>query len=477
MVETEVIFDKKAVLPVFQVQKRKALEQRTEPIKNRKRRLLALRAWIKQNQTAIESAIYHDFKKPTGEVNSTEIFPVLAEIKHALANLDRWVTPKKVDAPLTFIGTRSEIRYEPRGVCLIIAPWNYPFQLTFSPLVSALAAGNTAILKPSEMTPHTAKLIQRCVRETFPENEVHTVLGGVEVSTQLLSLPFDHIFFTGSPSVGKMVMKAAAEHLTSVTLELGGKSPTFVTARARVEEAARRIAIAKFINAGQSCLAPDYVLAHESVATPLVEALKKETQKLFAEKGQSLSSSPHYGRIVNEKHFGRINSLLNEAIEQGAKLEMGGELKADERFMPPVILSRVPKNSRIMDEEIFGPVLPVVTYTSIEEAINLVNEKPKPLAVYVFSSSRDERNKIINQTSSGGVAVNDAAVHFLNEHLPFGGVNNSGIGKSHGYYGFLAFSNEKPVLRQKSGVTSFSVFYPPYTPRVQQLFKWFLKLF
>ncbi|MCI0750778.1 MAG: aldehyde dehydrogenase family protein [Flammeovirgaceae bacterium] len=462
---------------VFKSQQAASLKLRIELLINRKKRLLALRAWIKSNQRLIEQALFQDLKKPVGEVNSTEVFPILSEIKHALSNLDQWARPKKVDAPLTFLGTWSEIHYEPRGVCLIIAPWNYPFQLCIAPLVSALAAGNTAIVKPSEITPHTSALIKRCVEEVFEKNIVFAIEGGVEISKALLSLPFDHIFFTGSPGVGKIVMKAAAEHLTSVTLELGGKSPTIVTSTARISEAAKRISIAKFINNGQTCLAPDYVLVDKRVANELIEALKEEIQNLFAEKGQAFNASPHYGRIVGDKHFQRLNEFIRDAIETGAKLEFGGEINQQDRFIHPIILSNVSHGSLVMNEEIFGPILPVVSYDTLDEAIAIVNSKPKPLALYVFSGHVADRKKVVQSTSSGGVTVNDAAVHFLNELLPFGGVNNSGIGKSHGYYGFLAFSNEKPVLRQKRGMTSFSLFYPPYTKRVEKLFKWFLKLF
>lgn len=449
---------------------------RTEPISNRRKRLKALAGWIKSNRKLIQQAIYDDFKKPEAETDATEIFAVLTEISHALTGLDRWTKPKKIDAPLTMLGTRSVIQYEPKGVCLIISPWNYPFNLSMGPMVSALAAGNTAIIKPSELTPNTSAIIARLCSELFDESIVTVFEGGAEVSQQLLALPFDHIFFTGSPAIGKVVMKTAAAHLTSVTLELGGKSPVVVTPSVRLHEAAQRISVAKFVNNGQTCIAPDYLLVHESVLAKFVAALKEETMKLFAGNQGSIEHSPDYARIVNDKHFSRLNHLVQDAIDKGAIIEMSGPVNASTRFMHPIILTNVPHDSRIMEEEIFGPVLPVIAYNSLDEATQYVNQRPKPLALYIFGSDKNERKEILAKTSSGAVCINDCAIHFLHPNLPFGGVNNSGIGKSHGYYGFLAFSNEKPVLRQRNGLTSVQFFYPPYTNRVKKIMDWLIRL-
>lgn len=468
--------DFSTIQSVFDSLKSASLNLRAEPIGNRVRRLKALRKWVKANRTAIQVAIYQDFRKPSAEMDTTEIFPVLDEIQHALTNLERWTRPKKIDAPFTMLGTRSSIVYEPKGLCLIISPWNYPFSLSVGPLVSALAAGNTVILKPSELTPHTSSLIVRMCQEVFAENEVVVLEGGPEVSQELLSLPFDHIFFTGSPAIGKVVMKAAAEHLTSVTLELGGKSPTIVTPSANIKDAAQRIAVAKFINNGQTCIAPDYVLVHESIEKEFIDQLKSQIQKLFADPGKSIADSPHYARIVNEKHYTRVNLLIQDALQHGATLEMTGPVDQQDRFIHPMVLSHVSAQSKIMEEEIFGPVLPVVPYQSLDDAIQTINEKPKPLALYLFGSNRQEQRRVQQETSSGAVCINDCAIQFLHHNLPFGGVNNSGIGKSHGYYGFLAFSNEKPVVRQRSRLTSFTLFYPPYTPFVKRLIDGLLKM-
>ena len=391
--------------------------------------------------------------------------------------LNSWSTPKKVDAPITLLGTRSFIQYEPRGVCLIISPWNYPFSLCIGPLVSALAAGNAVVLKPSELTPHVSTVIKNMVNETFDPSVVSVIEGGAEISQQLLKLPFDHIFFTGSPAIGKVVMKAAAENLTSVTLELGGKSPVIVTDSACLKDAAQRIAFTKFVNNGQTCVAPDYVLVDEKIATSFTQELIGQTKKLFTEHNEPFEASKHYCRIVNEKHFLRLNDLLRDSLEHGAKLEFGGMVNSSTRFIHPIVLSKVPLVARVMEEEIFGPILPIVTYQNLETAIEIINSKPKALALYIFSEKDNIQQQILHETSAGGVCINDCGIQFMQHNLPFGGVNNSGIGKSHGYFGFMAFSNEKGVLKQRSGFTSIKIFYPPYTERVKNIMNWFLKLF
>ena len=410
------------------------------------------------------------------ETDATEIFHVLNEIKVALLSLDRWTAPKKIDAPLFFPGTRAWTQHEPRGVCLIISPWNYPFGLSAGPLVSALAAGNSVIIKPSEVTPNVSALIKKMCDEIFDPAIVSVCEGGVDVSQALLSLPFDHIFFTGSPSVGKVVMKAAAEHLSSVTLELGGKSPAIVSDTARLNEAAERIAVTKFLNNGQTCIAPDYILVDRNIAGQFVEKLVEKTKSLYRHNGD-LINSPDYGRIVNDAYFTRVRELVTDATTLGAKIEWGGKYDTATRFMQPVIMTNVPTSSRIMNEEIFGPVLPVIPYGSVDEAIAIINEKPKALSLYVFTTRKSVRNKVARETSSGTMCVNDCGIQFLHHNLPFGGVNNSGIGKSHGYHGFQAFSNEKPILKQKMGFTSVQAFYPPYTKRTKLLMDWFLRLF
>lgn len=462
---------------LFAGHKKSARQLRSEAIRNRKERLKALRNWIQTNRHLVHAAIYEDLAKPSAETDGTEIFSVLSEIRFVLNNLDRWTKPQKIDAPLEFLGTRSWVLHEPKGVTLIIAPWNYPFTLCISPLVSALSAGNTVILKPSELSPNTSAVIRQMIEATLDPAVVRVVEGDADVSQQLLSLPFDHIFFTGSPAIGKLVMKAAAENLTSVTLELGGKSPAIVTATTRIKDAAKRIAVTKFINNGQTCIAPDYVLVDESVKDEFVSELVNETKRRFATNNGSFEQSPHYARIIDQRHFKRLSVLLDDAIRKGAKPVMNGRLDEPGRFFHPAILTDVPLSASIMEEEIFGPVLPVISYKQLNEAIDLVLNKPKPLALYVFSQKKNEWKKVLNLTSSGGVCINDCAIQFLNHNLPFGGIGTSGIGKSHGYAGFQVFSNEKPVIKQRNGLSTFDIFYPPYTSRVRQAMNLFLKLF
>jgi aldehyde dehydrogenase (NAD+) len=447
---------------------------KTELIRNRKLKLKALEIWILKNRERIKTAIYLDFKKPKTEIDTTEIYPVLGEIRLALENLSRWVKSIKVDATLTYIGTRSEILFEPKGTCLIISPWNFPFNLAIGPLVSCIAAGNTAIVKPSELTPNTSLLIKEMVAELFEDDYVTVVEGNAEVTTELLALPFDHVFFTGSPQVGKVVMRAAAENLSSITLELGGKSPAIIDSTANSKDAAKRIAFGKFFNNGQTCIAPDYLLVEEGIKDQFIFDLKEAVDKLF---GKDKHTSVDYARIVNNKHFTRIKLLFDEAVENGAKIEYGGEFKSEENFISPVILSNVSPQSKIMEEEIFGPLLPIITFKNNSEVVQLINSKPKPLALYIFSNDKAFRSTVLNQTSAGGVCINECVMQFTHPNLPFGGVNNSGIGKSHGHAGFLAFSNEKPVLRQKRGFTVSYLLYPPYTKGMRRIVDLMLKWF
>ncbi|MBS1506823.1 MAG: aldehyde dehydrogenase family protein [Bacteroidetes bacterium] len=469
--------DSQKILSLFEKQKIRSQQLRSEGIAERKKRLRALAPFLLKNRERISEAVYHDFKKSSTESDISELYPVLTEIRHALAHLDEWAKPQKIDAPITYLGTRSEVQYEPKGVCLIIAPWNFPFNLCFGPLISCLAAGNTAIIKPSELTPHTSKMIAALVSEFFEEDLVAVVEGAQDTATHLLTLPFDHIFFTGSPAVGKVVMKAAAENLTSVTLELGGKSPVIVDSSANLADAAKRIAFGKFLNNGQTCIAPDYVLIDESVQAKFVEAVKAETVKLFGIEGEISESSPSYARIVNQRHFDRLNKLLQDALEKGAKTELSGPANRDTNFIHPVILTQVSAASRVMQEEIFGPVLPIISFQSIDQVIATINGKTKPLALYIFSQRKKFSKQILAETSAGSVGINECIMQFTHPNLPFGGVNTSGLGKSHGRYGFLSFSNEKPVLKQKSGFSIPYLLHPPYQGFRKKLISLMLKWF
>ena len=462
---------------VFQLQKNHSLALRTSTVKSRKEKLKKLKLWILNNQQSIREAIHIDFQKPAEEVDSCDIYPVLSEINHALTNLDDWAKPQKVDAPITLIGTKAEIRYEPKGVCLILAPWNFPFNLAAGPLVSCIAAGNTAIIKPSEITPATSDLIKKMISEIFRPEEVAVFTGGAETAVGLLTLPFDHIFFTGSPKVGKLVMKAAAENLSSVCLELGGKSPAIIHSDVNISDAARRIAFGKFVNNGQTCIAPDYLFVHRSVADKFLSALVSETTRLFGNGTAVPADAKSYGRISNQQHFQRLQNILDEAIKQEWKPILSGTNLPETRFFHPAILMGSEKNVQLMDEEIFGPILPVMLFDNINDTISFINSRPKPLALYVFSSSKKICNQITASTSSGSVCFNECLVQYMHPNLPFGGVNFSGIGKAHGKFGFIGFSNEKALVSQKSGFATSYLFHPPYRSwfrlMMRTLFRWF----
>jgi aldehyde dehydrogenase (NAD+) len=402
----------------------------------------------------IHAALWDDYRKPAPEVDLSEIYPVTGEARHTIRHLRRWMKPRRVRAPLALLGSRSRIIHEPKGVVLIISPWNFPVNLTFGPLVSAIAAGNCAILKPSEMTPHTSACMKRIIGELFDESEVAVIEGDAGVAEALLARKFDHIFFTGSPAVGKIVMKAAAEHLTSVTLELGGKSPVIVDRTANLDEAARKIAWGKFLNSGQICIAPDYLLVDEAVHA---EFLPKLREAIHAETGW----------MVNDRHAARVKRLFDGAVGRGAQVVAGGSF--DGRNIAPAILDGVPPDAAIMQEEIFGPILPVIRYRSLDEALQVINEREKPLVLYLFSRSRDVIRRVLRGTRAGGTAVNDTLVHFYQRNLPFGGVGNSGVGKAHGVYGFEAFSNARGVLEQPFPFSSIQLLYPPYNKFKQKL--------
>ncbi|RIW18122.1 aldehyde dehydrogenase family protein [Algoriphagus lacus] len=461
----------------FESQLKTSLHWRKSTAEERIARLKKIGAWIKDHQKEIRKALWQDFKKPEAEVDLSEIFPVTSEINHAVKNLQSWMKAKSVSTPLPMIGTTGKIHYEPKGRVLILAPWNFPFNLTVGPLISAIAAGCTAIIKPSEMSLHTSALISDMIKELFDPSEVAVFLGDVEVASNLLELPFDHIFFTGSPAVGKIVMKAASAHLTSVTLELGGKSPVIVDHSADLDDAAAKIIWSKFVNCGQTCIAPDYLLVPEDKLEEFLMRAKVYLQKFYDPAFKGIEKSPDYARIINSKHHKRLNSYLTEALEKGAKLEFGGNTNESTCYLEPTLISNISEDMTIFQEEIFGPILPILTYRNLNEAIELVNSKPKPLALYFFGNNSTHSKKVLTETSSGNMVVNDCVLHFLHNDLPFGGVNNSGIGKAHGYYGFLAFSNEKGILKQRVGYNNVTLLRPPYGMKTKQiiasLIKWF----
>jgi aldehyde dehydrogenase (NAD+) len=440
----------------------------------RKAKLRALLEALMAHQAEARAALAADFCKSPAEVDLSELYPVICELKDALRHLSRWMQPRSVPTPIGLFGSIGTIVHEPKGLTLIISPWNYPIYLTLGPLVSALAAGNCAVLKPSEFTPHTTAFLQNLLKGLFPEEEVALVEGDAEAATALLALPFDHIFFTGSPSVGKVVMRAAAEHLSSVTLELGGKSPVLVAADANLKEAARKIAWGKYLNAGQTCVAPDYVLVHERVHDALVEELKQALMAFYGTDPAARQASPDLARIINDRHFTRLQALLSGSA---AQIAFGGETDAATRYISPTVLTDVDPAARIMQEEIFGPLLPIVKVPDMNAAVAYVNARPKPLALYVFSGSRRAAEGIIAHTTAGGGCINDTVLHFLHTGLPTGGVSTSGFGKAHGVYGFQAFSNARGILRQRTRFSAIQLMYPPYTGFVRRMIDLTLKYF
>lgn len=458
------------------------LKENTKNIKNtsvkqRIQKLSLIEQYILNNREAIHKAIYADLKKNPIETDTTEILSTMGLLRHTKKNLKKWMRPNKVGTPMSMLGTSSKVIYEPKGVCLIMAPWNYPFYLAIGPLIYAIAAGNTIALKPSEISSNTSALIQKMLDEIFPANEVITIQGGVEVSTALLKLKFNHIFFTGSPQVGKIVMKAATEHLSSVTLELGGKSPTVICEDADLKDATDKITWGKFINAGQTCIAPDYALVPKQRLNEFVEQMTNTINEFYSLNGEVISASKDLCRIINNSHFNRIRDLIEEAAEKGATIIMNGEMDEETKFIPPTLVTNVTNDMKIMQEEIFGPVYPIMTYDKLEEAFEIIEEKEKPLALYIFGKKKKLIRKVLENTTAGGTCINETIVHINNPELPFGGVNNSGIGKSHGKYGFIGFSNQRAVLKNRVGMTGIKPVYPPYGKLASKLTDFIIKYF
>lgn len=436
--------------------------------------LARLRDALDRFRPELIAALAADMGKPEAEALLWEFLPVYNEIAHARRHLRRWMRTRRAATSLTMLGTGARIRPEPRGVSLIIGPWNFPMMLTLGPLVSALAAGNGALLKPSELTPATSAVIARMLRETFPTDLVAVAEGGPEVATRLLELPFDHIFFTGGETVGRIVMQAASRHLTPVTLELGGKSPVIVGPGADLAAAARHLVWGKFTNAGQTCVAPDHVFVHRSVAAALTTALTAEIARAFGATPEAIAASPDYARMVSDRHHGRLKALLDEALAEGALIITGGQSDAARRYLAPTLLGGTTGEMRISQEEIFGPILPVIAYDDPDRVIEQINAGPKPLALYVFDRSKAFADGIIAATSSGTVGVNLNVVQFAHPNLPFGGVGASGIGAAHGHEGFRAFSHYRPVLRNR--FSALPLLFPPYGRRVTWMIRMLTRL-
>ncbi len=427
----------------------------------RRERIQRLRDAVAAQRAELCEAVRADFGRAAAETELTEIHSVLDECDYAMRHVGRWMKPKRVGTSLMLFGTTSRLVWEPKGVMLIMAPWNYPIGLLLNPLVAAIAAGNCAICKPSEKTPHVAALLQRLLSAIFDPQEVAVVLGGADVAQALLELPFDHICFTGGPEIGKLVMAAAAKHLTSVTLELGGKSPTIVDETADVQIAAERVAFGKFMNAGQTCIAPDYVLVHESREAAFLEALRITLDHFYGRSDADRRQSPDYSRLVDAAAFTRLKGLLDSSVAAGARVVSGGDSDSATRYLSPTVLSDVTRDSPIMQAEIFGPILPVLAYENRDEVVQYIRAGTKPLAMYIFTASRDAADFFIESTSAGATVVGNIGLHYFHHGVPFGGVGTSGMGSYHGVHGFREFSHARPIVRQRRP-SLVRMYFPPY---------------
>lgn len=434
----------------------------TRPLEWRRQQLLQIVKMLEENEEEFQQALASDLGKPRAEGYLTDIAFVISEIHLMLKNLKKWNKPQRVPTPLVTMPAKSKLMPEPLGVVLVIAPWNYPIQLLLVPVAGAIAAGNTVVMKPSEVSVATSTALARHVPQYLDQNAITLVEGGVPETTELLEQRFDHIFYTGNGTVGRIVMAAAAKHLTPVTLELGGKSPVIVDASADIDIAARRVAWGKWLNSGQTCVAPDYVLVDRKVESRFVDALGTAIADFY---GTDPQSSTDYGRIVSPRHFDRLHSMLDNGT-----VVIGGQSSATDRYIAPTVLTDVDMESRLMNEEIFGPLLPIVPVDNLDEAIAQVTSRSHPLALYVFAKSKAVVDKVLARTTAGGVTVNGTLMHLTSPHLPFGGVGESGMGGYHGKAGVRLFQHMKPVLTRGTRIDP-SLAYPPYTERKMKIFR------
>jgi len=451
-----------------------ALKLRQATVGERRAKLANLLGAIRERQDALVAAAQRDLGRHPTETNLIELLPLIGELKHALAHLKHWMAPHRVRATLATLGTRSRVMYQPKGRSLIISPWNYPASLALGPLVSAVAAGNTVILKPSEFTPHTNQVIGEIIASVFMPEEVALVDGGAETAADLLSRPFDHIFFTGSAAVGRKVMAAAAHSLASVTLELGGKSPVVVDDTADLRSAAQHIVWGKMVNAGQTCIAPDYAYVHRDVVERFTALCRDTIAERYGEDAAAIKASPDFGRMIHSRHAARVAGLVEQAVGAGSQIVCGGTYYLDARYVAPTLLRNVPAGAQILGEEIFGPVLPILAFDSVDEVIANINAAPKPLALYAWSRDPRTVDDLRSNTSSGSFCVNLCMQQFVQHNLPFGGVKTSGMGSAHGFHGFKAFSHERAVM-SAGPVSALKLLFPPYDAAKRRLSRWLIK--
>ena len=454
---------------IFKSHRATATKIKHTSYKERIKKLDAIVDYIKdrKNENRLMEAMKIDLGRHTVEVLISEISVIINVVNYIKRHLKEWMKDERVATSLSLIGASSYIHKEPKGSALIIAPWNYPFQLGIVPLCYAIAAGNTAVVKPSEYSNATSAYMEKMIADLFDPTEITVVQGAVEETQMLLDQPWNHIYFTGSPAVGKIIMKAASEHLSSVTLELGGKSPCIIDESINLNNVAKKLTWGKYLNNGQTCIAPDYVLVAKNKKEELLSELKKQIKVQLDPDGKGTHNNEDYGHIISDKHHKQCVSLLEDALQKGATIITGGTHDASTRYFAPTVLDNITEEMKLMQEEIFGPILPVIGYNNKEEVIDIISSKPKPLALYIQSNHQKSIDYFIEHTSAGGTVINDFMIHYANPHLPFGGVNNSGIGKSHGYYGFQEFTNERAVMKQKLGATK--LLHPPFTPMTEKL--------
>lgn len=432
---------------VFALQQAHQWEAKASSAEVRKAKLARLKAAVEAHADAIIAAVLKDTRKPVGEIRVTEVLNVTGNIQRNIDNLDAWMAPTEVTPSLN-PADRAQIIYEARGVCLVLGPWNFPLGLALGPVAAAIAAGNTCIVKLTDLCPATARVAATIIREAFDEKDVALFEGDVSVATALLDLPFSHIFFTGSPRVGKIVMAAAAKHLTTVTLELGGKSPVIVDDGADIGKVAAQLAAAKQFNGGQACISPDYVFVKEAQKAALIEGFAASVRaNLYGDDGQLKKDG--IAQVVNQANFDRVKSMFDDAVAKGATVAVGGTFEAEDLTIHPTMLTDVTPQMTILQDEIFAPVIPVMTYESLDQAIGYIEARDKPLALYIYSPDENVVETVLARTSSGGVTVNGVFSHYLENNLPFGGVNTSGMGSYHGYFGFKCFSHERAVYRHQ----------------------------
>lgn len=460
MGESNIIINKDQVKSIIDIQKQYFFTNETKDITFRLKQLSKLKDSIKKNEKAILEALYKDLRKSEFEAYSTEVGYSLDSIGYVMRHLKSWSKVKRAKTPIHQFGAKSYVYPEPYGVVLIIGPFNYPFQLLIEPLIGAIAAGNCAVLKPSESTPNVIRIVKKIIIETFDEKYITVVEGEKETTSALINSPFDYIFFTGSVPVGKIVMEAASKNLTPITLELGGKSPTIVDKTANLEVAAKRIAWGKFMNAGQTCVAPDYLLVHKAVKEDFIKKLTSTIKQFF---GENPSKSPDFCRIVNERQLDRLINVLEKDKD---KIIFGGDYDKEDLYISPTIINDANWQDSSMADEIFGPILPILEYEHIDEAIAIINKRPKPLALYVFTEDKNIEELVLKSTSFGGGCVNDTISHVASPYIPFGGVGNSGLGSYHGKASFDVFSHKKSIMK-KTTAFSINIIFPPYGDKIK----------